>query len=290
MTDQAFSAEQQEYLKGFMAGVEAKRGPFATGTAAAPDPDDLQRAAQDRAVADGGRLVPEEEAKRKKHPLDRFAEISALAAEQKFPKGTDVFLTKYHGLFYVAPAQNSFMCRLRMPGGILDTRQFRGVGRYRGRTRRRLRGRHHAGEPAGARDRCGPRAGGVDQAGRSRADLARVRCRQRAQRDRQPDRRDRRAGAARHAGGCAPHPSPHPEPPRAVRAAAQVQHRVRRLGHNPGAGGHERRGVHRGARGGRVRRGARDLLPAGAGRHHGPPGLCAADRRDRDAGRDDAGV
>ena len=128
MTDQPFNAEQQEYLKGFMAGVDAKRGPLVGGSGGEPaDPNDLQRAAQDQAIARGGKLPPEEEAKRKKQPLDRFGEISALAAENKFPKGTDVFLTKYHGLFYVAPAQNSFMCRLRMPGGILNTLQFRGV-------------------------------------------------------------------------------------------------------------------------------------------------------------------
>ena len=128
MTDQPFSTEQQEYLKGFMAGVEAKNGPLAPGGGGEPaDPNDLQRAAQDRTVAAGGKLVPEEEAKRKKNPLDRFGEISALAAEGKFPKGTDVFLTKYQGLFFVAPAQNSFMCRLRMPGGILNTLQFRGI-------------------------------------------------------------------------------------------------------------------------------------------------------------------
>ena len=127
MNDQPFNVEQQEYLKGFMAGVEAKRGPLGGGGGAEPDPNDLQRIAQDKTVAAGGKLVPEEEAKRKKHPLDRFGEISALAAEGKFPKGPDVFLTKFHGLFFVAPAQNSFMCRLRMPGGILNTLQFRGV-------------------------------------------------------------------------------------------------------------------------------------------------------------------
>ncbi len=128
MTDQPFSTEQQEYLKGFMAGVEAKRGPLVGGGGApATDPTDLQRVAQDKAIAAGGKLVPEEEAKRKKDPLNRFGEITALAAEGKFPKGTDVFLTKYKGLFFVAPAQNSFMCRLRMPGGILNTLQFRGV-------------------------------------------------------------------------------------------------------------------------------------------------------------------
>ena len=126
MTGEPFSAEQQEYLKGFMAGVEARHGAPPRG-AAGIDPLDLQRAAQDRTIASGGKLVPEEEAKRRKHPLDRFGEISGLAVAGKFPKGTDVFLSKFFGLFFVAPAQNSFMCRLRMPGGILNTAQFRGI-------------------------------------------------------------------------------------------------------------------------------------------------------------------
>jgi ferredoxin-nitrite reductase len=136
LTEGPFSDEQQEYLKGFMVGVETRRAalglPLAPVDPAAPDgaaagPADLQRAAQDRTVAAGGKLTPEEEAKRRKHPLDRFDEISALAAEGKFPRGTDVFLTKFHGLFYVAPAQNAFMCRLRIPGGILSSHQMRGL-------------------------------------------------------------------------------------------------------------------------------------------------------------------
>jgi ferredoxin-nitrite reductase len=124
MDDQPFSTEQQDYLKGFMAGVAARRS---LAPAAAVDPNDLQRAAQQRTEAEGGKLVPEEAAKRRKHPLDRLDEISALAGDGKFPKGLDVYLTKWHGLFYVAPAQNSFMCRLRIPGGILTAHQFRGV-------------------------------------------------------------------------------------------------------------------------------------------------------------------
>ncbi len=55
-----FSTEQQEYLKGFMAGVEARRGalglplaPAGEGGAAA-DPYDLARAAQDEVIAAGG--------------------------------------------------------------------------------------------------------------------------------------------------------------------------------------------------------------------------------------------
>ena len=132
MSDQPFAPDQQEYLKGFLSGIEARRAalglPLAPVSGGAPaDPDDLQRAAQDRTIASGGKLVAEEDAKRQKNPLDRFQEISALAAEAKFPKGTDVFLTKFHGLFYVAPAQNSFMCRLRIPGGIVHAHQLRGI-------------------------------------------------------------------------------------------------------------------------------------------------------------------
>ncbi|HXA22948.1 MAG TPA: NirA family protein [Acetobacteraceae bacterium] len=128
--DTPFTPDQQEYLKGFMAGVEARRA--VTGQPLAPvqsaaDPADPHRAAQDRTVAAGGKLTAEEEAKRRKHPLDRFDEVTAMAAEPRFPKGTDIFLSKFFGLFYAAPAQNAYMCRLRMPGGILTAHQCRGV-------------------------------------------------------------------------------------------------------------------------------------------------------------------
>ena len=78
-------------------------------------------------MAAGGKLVPEEEAKRARNPLDRYDEIAARAAEGRSPKGLDVFMIKYQGLFYVAPAQDSFMVRMRMPGGILSAAQYRGV-------------------------------------------------------------------------------------------------------------------------------------------------------------------
>ncbi len=126
MNDPGFNAEQQEYLKGFMSGVEARRGALGppAGTAVSTDP---QHAAQDATIAAGGKLTPEEEAKRRTPPFDRWDEITAAAAAGKFPRGTDVFLTKYQGLFYVAPAQDSFMCRLRIPGGIIASHQLRGL-------------------------------------------------------------------------------------------------------------------------------------------------------------------
>ena len=130
MSEASFSIEQQDYLKGFLAGVEARRATL--GLPLAPqgvgdDPNDPQRAAQDRAIAAGGTLTIEEQAKRKKAPFDRWDEIAALAASGKFPKGTDVFLSKYFGLFYVAPAQPGFMCRLRIPNGIINSHQLTGL-------------------------------------------------------------------------------------------------------------------------------------------------------------------
>src|SRR5438132_4309267 len=139
----AFTADQKQYLEGFIAGIAQRRGiPLPNGaapdTTLAPpsstshpepssDPTTIHRAAQDRAVAAGGTLVPEELAKRAKNPFDMWDEMAANAAAGRFPKGTDVFLHKFHGLFYVAPNQDAFMLRLRLPGGILSAYQAKGL-------------------------------------------------------------------------------------------------------------------------------------------------------------------
>ena len=129
-----FDDSQKQWLQGFVSGIEARKAAdrLANRAPAAPTaqpigPDALQYAAQDRAVASGGKLVAEETAKRARHPLDRWDEVVDRAGAGQFPKGIDVFLTKYEGLFYVAPAQDSFMCRLRIPNGILSAWQMRGV-------------------------------------------------------------------------------------------------------------------------------------------------------------------
>jgi ferredoxin-nitrite reductase len=129
-----FDDQQKQWLQGFVSGIEARKAADklanrAPGASAAQPigPDALQYAAQDRAVAAGGKLVAEETAKRARHPLDRWDEVVGRAEAGQFPKGIDVFLTKYLGLFYVAPAQDSFMCRLRIPNGILSAWQMRGL-------------------------------------------------------------------------------------------------------------------------------------------------------------------
>ena len=126
MDGPGFSPEQQNYLKGFMAGVEARRGALAPPGEGGAPPDAL-RAAQDRTIVEGGTLVPQEAAKREKHPLDRWDEITQRAEAGVFPKPLEDFAGRYHGLFFVGPAQDAFMCRLRIPGGILRADQAREV-------------------------------------------------------------------------------------------------------------------------------------------------------------------
>jgi ferredoxin-nitrite reductase len=128
MTDPGFTDEQKQYLDGFLSGIAARRGGGAPPLASAPaDTLDIHRAAQDRFLAAGKKLVPEEEAKRKAHPLDMWDELRAEAAAGRFPKGIDIFRHKFFGLFYLAPAQDAFMCRLRIPNGILTGHQAKGL-------------------------------------------------------------------------------------------------------------------------------------------------------------------
>jgi len=147
-----FTPSQQSYLQGFALGTDVARRiqglPVLSGTAglpgqtvqvgpqgasavagipARPVPPDM--AAQDQVLAAGGKLSSEEKAKRAKPPLDLWTEMREKARQGEFPKGTDTFLWKFHGLFYVAPAQDSYMCRLRFPGGILTSSQLQTLAR-----------------------------------------------------------------------------------------------------------------------------------------------------------------
>jgi ferredoxin-nitrite reductase len=125
--DIGFTEEQKQYLEGFLGGVLAKRAVPVAVPASPPPAFDVHRAAQDRVIAGGGKLTPEEQAKREYHPLDLWDAMRENVAAGRFPKGLDVFRHKFHGLFYVAPAQDAFMCRLRMPNGILSATQLRGL-------------------------------------------------------------------------------------------------------------------------------------------------------------------
>jgi ferredoxin-nitrite reductase len=134
MSAQDFTDDQRRYLEGFVSGVQARRaaqglkplgGEIGPAQAAGPDKEHL--AAMARFEAAGKKLSPEEKAKREEHPFDAYARLTAESAKGQFPKGIDNFRWRFHGLFYVAPTQNSYMCRLRIPNGILSHWQLAGV-------------------------------------------------------------------------------------------------------------------------------------------------------------------
>ena len=133
----AFTAEQQQYLQGFFAGV-AQRGvlPFVGHTASGQITNDPSSGLVNQAaeapeetyygtpVSD---LCKEERWKLEENALDVWDKLVAHANEDKTPAPDDLFRFKFHGLFYVSPAQDSFMLRMRVPGAILSAYQLRGL-------------------------------------------------------------------------------------------------------------------------------------------------------------------
>ena len=90
-------------------------------------PDAIHLKAQDRSPAAGGKLAEQEKFKRDEHPVRCLWPAEGAGEKNELPKPADNFRWRYYGLFYVAPAQNSYMCRLRIPNGILKHWQFAGV-------------------------------------------------------------------------------------------------------------------------------------------------------------------
>ena len=125
-----FSAEQKRYLEGFTSGIQVGRLKPAGGasTPAAPSgPDAPHLEAQAKTEAGGKKLADQEKWKREEHPFDAYDKLKQQAAKDEFPKPPDNFRWRYYGLFYVAPAQDAYMCRLRIHNGILKHWQFAGM-------------------------------------------------------------------------------------------------------------------------------------------------------------------
>ncbi len=136
-----FEPEQKRYLEGFVAGLQiAKAAKSIAGHGAAPSgavsvpavgdpvgPDAAGLKAQNRVLAAGGKLSDPEKFKREEHPFDSYERLKAHADKGEYPKPPDNFRWRFFGLFYVAPNQNAYMCRLRLPNGILKAAQFAGV-------------------------------------------------------------------------------------------------------------------------------------------------------------------
>jgi ferredoxin-nitrite reductase len=134
-----FSDEQKRYLEGFTSGLNVSRAAHQLSAArvraaalarAKPEPigpDAAHIKAQDRVLEEGKKLSDQERFKRELNPLDGYERLKAQALNNEPPKPDDNFRWRFFGLFYVAPNQKSYMCRLRIPNGILKHWQFAGM-------------------------------------------------------------------------------------------------------------------------------------------------------------------
>jgi ferredoxin-nitrite reductase len=135
---QPFTPEQKEYLAGFMAGISASGlvpfvGHTSTGqiTATANNAATPNLASTSAEASYFGTpvsdLCKEERWKYDENPLDAWDRLLKHADENKFPDAENTYRFKNFGLFYVSPAQDSFMLRLRVPGCELSATQLHGL-------------------------------------------------------------------------------------------------------------------------------------------------------------------
>jgi ferredoxin-nitrite reductase len=132
-----FEPEQKRYLEGFVAGLQIAKaaggvarngaGPNPAAASEPIGPDAPHLRAQERFLKRGAKLSDQEKFKRELHPFDGYEKLKAQAAKNEPPKPDDNFRWRFFGLFYCAPTQNTYMCRLRIPNGILKAAQFEGV-------------------------------------------------------------------------------------------------------------------------------------------------------------------
>jgi ferredoxin-nitrite reductase len=129
-----FTDEQKRYLEGFATGLQISRvgRGWGGGVTAKPNiepvgPDAAHLKAQDKVLASGKKLADQEKFKREEHPFDAYPRLKQQALTNAPPSPADNFRWRYYGLFYVAPAQDSYMCRLRIPNGVLKHWQLAGV-------------------------------------------------------------------------------------------------------------------------------------------------------------------
>lgn len=128
-----FTAEQKEFLSGFMAGV-AQRGlhPYVGTTATGQLTGDPAQGGANLAEetiygTPLGDVTKQERWKHEEHPLDGWDRILAHAEAGKLPDEENTFRFRNFGMFHVSPAQNSFMLRCRIPAGELTAAQMRGL-------------------------------------------------------------------------------------------------------------------------------------------------------------------
>jgi len=113
-----FSGEQKRYLEGFFAALNARGVSFGDLGGAPPAP-----AAP--ALPNLDELTKEERIKREMHPFDAIEQLTLDARWNAKPDPDFIFRHKWNGLFWLSPVKDGYMCRLRIPGGVVKSFQLR---------------------------------------------------------------------------------------------------------------------------------------------------------------------
>lgn len=136
-----FTGEQKEYLAGLLAGAAQRLGTPFVGLDAAGALTATPAEGRANLAAETPNSKPEETVfgfplseitrqerwKHAENPLDSWDRVLDHAAHNRFPNEEDTYRLRTFGLFHVAPAQNSFMLRCRIPAGELTSAQLRGL-------------------------------------------------------------------------------------------------------------------------------------------------------------------
>ncbi|MGJ8640428.1 MAG: NirA family protein [Opitutaceae bacterium] len=124
-----FSTNQKQYLEGFFTGVNQRSGmPFLGQNAAGQFTDSPAEAVEATVYGTPvDELCKEEVIKYEQNGLDCWDTIVAESEADQFPNSDDMFRYKFHGLFHVKPAQDSFMLRCRIAGCALKSHQMVGL-------------------------------------------------------------------------------------------------------------------------------------------------------------------
>lgn len=112
---EGFTSVQQRYLEGFFAGINARGIAFA-------DLEPTHKAEAKPSLED---FTKEERIKRELHPLDATENLVMNARGNAAPEPEDAFRFKWNGLFWLSPMKDSYMCRMRIPGGWITSHQLR---------------------------------------------------------------------------------------------------------------------------------------------------------------------
>jgi ferredoxin-nitrite reductase len=127
-----FTAEQKEYLEGFLSGVarlhvasgEVRASQDNTSGPPSPPAPAAEETIHGFPLSE---VTKQERWKHEENPLDCWDRLLQHAQLNKAPNEEDTFRFRYHGLFHVAPAQDAFMLRCRIPAGELQASQLRGL-------------------------------------------------------------------------------------------------------------------------------------------------------------------